>query len=69
MIISIIKCENCEEGFTQLFVNDELIFEGDTYHDKIEVFIEGFTEGLSYSNEDYTLINSIKNICKFGCRY
>lgn len=41
------------DGITALYRGDELIMEGDYYHDKIDDRIEGFFSGLDEAGHDY----------------
>lgn len=41
------------DGSTGLYINGELIREGDEYHDKIDQVIEGFTECLDFLKVEY----------------
>ena len=42
------------DGITALYHDDQLIMEGDYYHDKIDDRIEGFFEGLHFAGVEYT---------------
>jgi len=42
------------DGIHALYVDGELHKYGDYYHDKIEVWINGFSDGLKYAKVDCT---------------
>lgn len=41
------------DGNTAFYINDELVMEGDHYHDKIDDKIEGFLKGLKFVKQGF----------------
>lgn len=66
--VEIKKCtpKSCSEGYQELWIGGKLVMEGDVFHDKINVAIENFLEGLKFCGNK---LNIVKNEipCKFGC--
>jgi len=44
---------NGGDGVTALYIDGSLQVTGDAYHDKIDEYLEGFTEGLKYGGVDF----------------
>lgn len=38
----------CGDGYTHLYLNHNLICQGDYYHDKIDDYIKGYIDGFTY---------------------
>lgn len=61
--IIIETCSQCGE-YKRLIVNNEVVLEGDYYHDKIDDKIKGFVCALKYLGYDFNMLER-----EFVCLY
>lgn len=65
--IEIKKCRNCSEGTKELYMDGELILEGDYYHTNISSVIEGFVLALKKLNIEFSLKDTETYECPYFC--